>query len=315
MLFRSTATAETGVVETSTTVPADRTSYEAQEWATFRLADLPVRYRDLEDSMLAAYFSQVQFARSYYAPITPKSYKGKFKISVEAFLRDPHGLYDAVPVKLADSLRKSREQDCAGFLTRADDSAFVTTPDGVALASASHLNGPGVFSNLLTGNAPLSYNAAQDAIIQGMQAPDYNGDNMQIEGPWQLVVAISNVAIAQNIKNTNSRTTVAVRQLKWDWCVALTGTPMENHLGELWSLFHTVAPGVLGSWEQFRQRFAQPIEREGSGERRAALARLIAPFLLRRTKQEVLLELPARTEVNLLVELSDRKSTRLNSSH
>ena len=69
-------------------------------------------------------------------------------------------------------------------------------------------------------------------------------------------------------------------------------------------MFHTVAPGVLGSWEQFRQRFAQPIEREGSGERRAALARLIAPFLLRRTKQEVLLELPARTEVNLLVELS-----------
>jgi SNF2 family DNA or RNA helicase len=61
---------------------------------------------------------------------------------------------------------------------------------------------------------------------------------------------------------------------------------------------------VLGSWEQFRQRFAQPIEREGSGERRAALARVIAPFLLRRTKQEVLLELPARTEVNLLVELS-----------
>ena len=117
---------------------------------------------------------------------------------------------------------------------------------------------------------------------------------------WQTVVLDE----AQNIKNTNSRTTVAVRQLKWDWCVALTGTPMENHLGELWSLFHTVAPGVLGSWEQFRQRFAQPIEREGSGERRAALARLIAPFLLRRTKQEVLLELPARTEVNLLVELS-----------
>ena len=145
---------------------------------------------------------ELSFETPFASTITPKSYKGKFKISVEAFLRDPHGLYDAVPVKLADSLRKSREQDCAGFLTRADDSAFVTTPDGVALASASHLNGPGVFSNILTGNAPLSYNAAQDAIIQGMQAPDYNGDNMQIEGPWQLVVAISNVAIAQNIKNT-----------------------------------------------------------------------------------------------------------------
>ena len=115
---------------------------------------------------------------------------------------------------------------------------------------------------------------------------------------------------AQNVKNSNSKTAVAVRQLRADWRVALTGTPMENHLGELWSVFHVVAPGVLGAWEQFRRRFAQPIEREGSGERREALARVIAPFLLRRAKRDVLLELPERTEVNLLVELSAAERER-----
>ncbi|MFN5623605.1 MAG: SNF2-related protein, partial [Planctomyces sp.] len=115
---------------------------------------------------------------------------------------------------------------------------------------------------------------------------------------------------AQNVKNSNSKTAVAVRQLRADWRVALTGTPMENHLGELWSIVHVVAPGVLGAWEQFRRRFAQPIEREGSGERREALARVIAPFLLRRAKRDVLLELPERTEVNLLVELSAAERER-----
>jgi|GEM_PF-399971 len=115
---------------------------------------------------------------------------------------------------------------------------------------------------------------------------------------------------AQNVKNSNSKTAGAVRQLRANWRVALTGTPMENHLGELWSIFHVVAPGVLGSWEQFRRRFAQPIEREQDRERREALSRVIGPFLLRRAKREVLLELPERTEVNLLVELSAAERER-----
>jgi SNF2 family DNA or RNA helicase len=65
---------------------------------------------------------------------------------------------------------------------------------------------------------------------------------------------------AQNVKNSASKTAAAVRGISAKWKLALTGTPMENHLGELWSIFHTIAPGVLGSWEQFRRRFAGPIE-------------------------------------------------------
>jgi superfamily II DNA or RNA helicase len=115
---------------------------------------------------------------------------------------------------------------------------------------------------------------------------------------------------AQNIKNSNSKTAAQIRTFQAEWKIALTGTPMENHLGELWSIFHTVAPGVLGSWEQFRKRFAVPIEKDRNSDRREALARVIAPFILRRSKAEVLKELPERTETNLMVDLSVEERSR-----
>jgi SNF2 family DNA or RNA helicase len=71
-----------------------------------------------------------------------------------------------------------------------------------------------------------------------------------------------------------------------------------------------VAPGVLGSWEQFRRRFAAPIEKDGKSDRRAALAQVIAPFILRRSKGEVLKDLPSRTETNLMVDLSPDERLR-----
>jgi superfamily II DNA or RNA helicase len=109
---------------------------------------------------------------------------------------------------------------------------------------------------------------------------------------------------AQAIKNARSKTATAISEINAQWKIALTGTPVENHLGELWSIFHAVAPGVFGGWEQFRKRFAAPIEKDGDEERRLALRERIQPFVLRRTKQAVLKDLPARTEMNLYVDLS-----------
>jgi len=109
---------------------------------------------------------------------------------------------------------------------------------------------------------------------------------------------------AQAIKNSRSKTSMAIATIPSKWTVALTGTPVENHLGELWSLFRVVAPGVFGGWDQFRTRFAAPIERDDDDERRGALRKRLQPFVLRRTKKEVLKDLPARTEMNLYVELS-----------
>jgi SNF2 family DNA or RNA helicase len=79
---------------------------------------------------------------------------------------------------------------------------------------------------------------------------------------------------------------------------------MENHLGELWSVLRVISPGLLGSWEQFRARFAVPIEKFGDDARRRTLAALLRPFVLRRLKSEVARELPARTEIVRLVRLS-----------
>ena len=109
---------------------------------------------------------------------------------------------------------------------------------------------------------------------------------------------------AQALKNPATRRARAVRDLAADWRVALTGTPIENHLGELWSLFRVLTPGLLGSWDQFRERFAAPIERAKDEKRRAALARVVRPFILRRTKDKVAPELPARTELKRLIALS-----------
>jgi len=87
-----------------------------------------------------------------------------------------------------------------------------------------------------------------------------------------------------------------------------TGTPIENHLGELWNLFHFINPGLLGSLERFNQRFATPIEQQGDRAARQRLKQLIRPFILRRLKSDVLTELPPRTEITLHVELSDEET-------
>jgi superfamily II DNA or RNA helicase len=109
---------------------------------------------------------------------------------------------------------------------------------------------------------------------------------------------------AQMVKNARTLKARALASLDVAFRVALTGTPVENRLSDLWSLFHCVAPGLLGSWPRFRARFAVPIERYESRERAQALRALVAPFMLRRQKNEVLRELPARTEVVQLVTLS-----------
>ena len=109
---------------------------------------------------------------------------------------------------------------------------------------------------------------------------------------------------AQALKNASTARARAARQLQGEFKIALTGTPLENHLGELWSLFRTVFPGLFGSWEAFRDRFATPIEKKYDPTAAPALSRVLQPFLLRRTKQQVARELPPRTDQRVPVVLS-----------
>jgi len=117
---------------------------------------------------------------------------------------------------------------------------------------------------------------------------------------WQMVVLDE----AQAIKNFATQRSRAVMELSAVFKVILTGTPIENHLGELWNLFQFINPGLLGTLEQFNKTFAIPIEKEASGQVRRDLKRLIQPFILRRTKAQVLEELPPRTEILLDIDLS-----------
>ncbi len=110
---------------------------------------------------------------------------------------------------------------------------------------------------------------------------------------------------AQAIKNSATKRSQAVMELQADFRLATTGTPIENHLGELWNLFRFLNAGLLGSKQRFNDKFAKPITRDKDEQRREQLRRLIQPFILRRRKSEVLTELPDKTEVVLSVELSE----------
>jgi SNF2 family DNA or RNA helicase len=107
---------------------------------------------------------------------------------------------------------------------------------------------------------------------------------------------------AQSIKNAAAKRSKAVFELQADFRLALSGTPIENRLSELWSIMRACNPGLLGSLARFNERFAGPIERQRDKRAQRQLRRLIAPFILRRLKAEVLDDLPPRTELVLQVE-------------
>ncbi len=106
------------------------------------------------------------------------------------------------------------------------------------------------------------------------------------------------------IKNNRSKAAQSAGLLKAKHRLCLTGTPLENHLGELWSQFHFLLPGLLGDEKTFNSQFRHPIERQDDPLRRGLLNRRIRPFLLRRTKDNVAKELPPKTEMVRKVELS-----------
>jgi SNF2 family DNA or RNA helicase len=112
---------------------------------------------------------------------------------------------------------------------------------------------------------------------------------------------------AQAIKNARSQAARCVKSIEARHRVALSGTPIENHLGELWSIFDFAMPGLLGSEQQFKIFYASPIESGGDEERAAALRATVAPYVLRRMKEQVAPELPPKTELVRSVELSGKQ--------
>jgi len=109
---------------------------------------------------------------------------------------------------------------------------------------------------------------------------------------------------AQAIKNAKSKTTQAIYALHAQHRLCLTGTPLENHLGEIWSMYHFLMPGYLGQYERFNRLFRNPIEKLGDEQRSKQLRQRVQPFMLRRRKEFVAKELPKKTEILRTVPLS-----------
>jgi SNF2 family DNA or RNA helicase len=157
--------------------------------------------------------------------------------------------------------------------------------------------GPGDRQQMLDGAGPFDLIVCSYGLLQ-------TESERLAAVSWTSVVADE----AQAIKNAQTKRSKAAMALQADYRMIATGTPIENHLGELWNLFQFINPGLLGSLERFNQRFAAPIEQQGDRSARRRLKQLIRPFILRRLKSDVLTELPPRTEITLHVELGDEET-------
>ncbi|MEY8689119.1 MAG: DEAD/DEAH box helicase, partial [Leptothrix sp. (in: b-proteobacteria)] len=149
-----------------------------------------------------------------------------------------------------------------------------------------------------TGNrdAVVERAGAGDVVVVSYQMQQVNGEAFA-KRSWHTLVLDE----AQAIKNAAAKRSQAAFDLSAGFRLALSGTPIENRLAELWSIMRVCNPGLLGSLAQFNSRFAVPIERDRHRGAQRTLKRLIAPFILRRLKAEVLDDLPPRTELTLTV--------------
>jgi SNF2 family DNA or RNA helicase len=148
-------------------------------------------------------------------------------------------------------------------------------------------------SNRLKGEAFLEQSKDVDVVLTS-----YGLSHIDFEEFQALLWSSVTIDEAQNIKNSQTKQSKAVRKLRGRHHIAMTGTPMENRLTELWSIFDFTNHGYLGSLGQFQKKFVIPIEKDEQKEKVQQLQALIRPFLLRRTKkdEEVALNLPDKLE-------------------
>ena len=153
----------------------------------------------------------------------------------------------------------------------------------------------------------LSKQAAQHDVVISSYALLHRDDKLFGDIEWSDVILDE----AQNIKNPSTKQAQAARRLKGQWRAALTGTPVENRLTELWSIFQFLNPGYLGSQQDFLDRLARPIERAGDEAATRQLKSLVGPFILRRVKTDpaVISDLPMKNEMKVYCSLTKEQAT------
>jgi SNF2 family DNA or RNA helicase len=148
--------------------------------------------------------------------------------------------------------------------------------------------------------------ASKKDVILTSYALSYRDEKTLKPIDWQGIVLDE----AQNIKNAEAKQSQVVRQFEADFRIALTGTPVENRLAELWSIIDFLNPGYLGPRNFFQRRFAVPIERYGDTDSLTALRSLVQPFILRRLKTDktIIQDLPDKQEMNVFCGLSEAQA-------
>ena len=211
---------------------------------------------------------------------------------------------------LADDMGLGKTVQALAMLLRAKERgetvrALVVCPASLQLnwLSEAERFAPGLTALALMGSA------AERKRVLEEQRPELlitSYDQLRRDAPLYKGIELSHVLLdeAQYIKNAAAQTAKAVKTLTARHRFAMTGTPVENRLSELWSIFDFLMPGYLYSYKRFRERFETPIVREQDEEARESLRLLVAPFILRRMKRDVLDDLPEKVETVMTSELT-----------
>jgi superfamily II DNA or RNA helicase len=282
--------------------------------ATFALEDLAADAQVKTDKAWKEHLRRMA-ANAAYEPAVPSTLQAELRdYQREGFTWLARLAHWGVGACLADDMGLGKTvQALALILLRAQHGpTLVVAPTSVCLNWAAEaarfaptlnvkLFGQGDRKAMIAGAGPFDLVIASYGLLQ-LEAADFAARS------WNTIVLDE----AQAIKNTATKRSQAVMALRGEFRMAATGTPLENHLGELWNLFRFINPGLLGTSDQFNTRFAGPIERaqdkRAEAGARTRLRRLISPFILRRTKSQVLSELPPRTEIVVPVELTQEEA-------
>jgi len=223
-----------------------------------------------------------------------------WQLELGGILADDMGLGKTLQTLALIVHARERDPACGPFLVVAPTSVV---PGWVSEAArfAPSLTVAAATDTLAKSGRTIDELAAADVVVT-----TYTLLRLDAEAYGSVEWAAAILDEAQYVKNHQAKTYRCVRELNAPFKLALTGTPMENNLMELWSLLSIAAPGLFPDPKRFAERYARPIERSGDRERLARLRRRIKPLVKRRTKELVARDLPAKQEQTLEVELHAR---------